>query len=270
MRVPRLNFPGRSVASAVASGSCGNAGRLSLALLLARLNFRRSGLGPLWGTVGVFFTVGAVGLLFGTILRRQLVSFDDYVNALASGLVMWSFLSAMACDSSIAFARWMPILRHSTISFSVISLSLLLRHLPVLALNTVLLFVLQLALVGLRPAPLPMAAAMVLLIINVSWMGVLTMVLGARFRDIGQMVANVMQIAFLLTPILWPPYFLGRFEYLLTFNPFYYQLSIFTSSAAGAVAPAFHWLAASTMAAGGSMLALVVYRSSRHRWPYWI
>lgn len=250
------------------------AARIPLALMLTRISlvraFRRSGLGPLWNTVGVLFTVGVIGLLFGTILRRQLTSFEDYVNALASGLVMWSFLSAVACDSSIAFARWMPILRHSTISFSVISMSVLLRHLPVLALNAMLLFALQFALLGLTPAPLHMLAALALLVVNVSWIGVLTMVLGARFRDIGQLVPNALQITFLLTPILWPPYFLGRFEYLLLFNPFYYQLSIFTSAAAGAEAPASHWLAATAMAAAGSVLALVVYRSSRHRWPYWI
>lgn len=248
--------------------------RLPLALMLTRISlvraFRRSGLGPLWNTVGVLFTVGAVGLLFGTILRRQLTSLEDYVNTLASGLVMWTFLSAVAGDSSIAFARWMPILRHSTISFSVIALSVLLRHLPVLALNVAVLFILQFALLGLKPAALPMLAALVLLIANVAWIGVLSMVLGARFRDIGQLVANAMQIAFLMTPILWPPYFLGRFEYLLLFNPFHYLLSIFTMSAAGAEAPTFHWLIATFMAVVGGALALMVYRSSRHRWPYWI
>lgn len=250
------------------------AARIPLALLLTRISlvnaFRRSGLGPLWSTVGVLFTVGSVGLLFGTILRRQLNGFEDYVMALASGLVMWTFLSAVASDSSIAFARWMPIIRHSTISFSVIALSVLLRHLPVLGLNSVVLFVLQFALLGRAPSLWSMLAALALLIVNVAWIGVLSLVLGARFRDVGQLVANVMQIAFLLTPILWPPYFLGHYEFLLLFNPFYYQLSVFTSAAAGTAAPAFHWAASIGLAVGGSVLAVGLYRWSRHRWPYWI
>lgn len=251
-----------------------SAARIPLALLLTRISlaraFRRSGLGPLWNTVGVLFTVCAVGMLFGIILRRQLTSFDDYVNALASGLVMWSFLSAVVCDSAIAFARWMPILRHSTISFSVISLSILLRHLCVLAVNVVILLVLQYALIGLAPASFAMLGAMVLLIANVAWIGVLSMVLGARFRDIGQLAANAVQIAFLLTPILWPPYFLGRFAYLLLFNPFYYLLSIFTAAVTGGEAPLLHWLVSAGLALGGGILTLVIYRSSRQRWPYWI
>lgn len=251
-----------------------SAARLPLAVLLTRMSltraFRRSGLGPLWSTVGVLVAVAAVGLLFGTILRRQLLNTEAYVASLASGLVMWTFLSAVANDSSIAFARWMPILRHSSISFSVIGLSTLLRHLPVLALNIVLLFSLQYALVGLVPQPLAMLGAIVLLVANVAWIGVVTMIMGARFRDIGQLVASAMQIAFLLTPILWPPYFLGRFEWLLLFNPFFYLLSVFSNAAGGTAAPAFHWAVATAMAAVGGGVALTVYRFSRRRWPYWV
>lgn len=218
----------------------------------------------------MLITVGSVGLLFGTILRRQLNGFEEYVNALASGLVMWTFLSAVASDSSIAFARWMPILRHSTISFSVIALSVLLRHLPVLALNIVVLFALQFVVLGLTPSPLGMLAALALLIVNVSWICVLSMVLGARFRDVGQLVTSAMQISFLLTPVLWPPYFLGRYEFLLLFNPFYYQLSVFNAAAAGVEVPVFHLVTTAGLAAGGSALAFVLYRWSRDRWPYWI
>lgn len=250
------------------------AARLPLALLLTRISmvraFRRSGLGPLWSTIGVLVTVAAVGLLFGTILRRQLDSFETYVAALASGLVMWTFLAAVANDSSIAFARWMPILRHSRVSFSVIALSILLRHLPVLALNMALLFGLQYLFAGHAPHPWAMPAATLLVIANTAWVGILSLIMGARFRDIGQLVASALQIAFLLTPILWPVYFLGRFEWLLLFNPFYYLLSVFSAAAAGEVAPALHWAVVAAMAAAGGALAFKVYRSSRRRWPYWV
>lgn len=247
---------------------------LPLALLLARISlvnaFRRSGLGPLWSSVGVVFTVGVIGLLFGTMLRSLLANFDDYISTLAAGLVMWTFLSAVANDGAIAFARWMPILRHSSISMQVIALSVLLRHLPVLGLNIALLIVLQYSVLGRMAEPLSMLGATLLLVANIFWIGALTLVLGARFRDIGQLVPATMQITFLLTPILWPPYFLGRFEYLLAFNPFYFQFSVFTATAAGVPAPALHWVMAAGMAVAGGILTLGLYRWSRPRWPYWI
>ncbi|WP_170958793.1 ABC transporter permease [Magnetospirillum sp. 15-1] len=247
---------------------------LALAFLLARISlvsaFRRSGLGPLWSSVGVLFTVSAVGLLFGTMLRSLLTNFDDYVCTLAAGLVMWTFLSAVANDGAIAFARWMPILRHSRISLPVIAMSILLRHLPVLGLNIVLLVAAQSVLLGRTAEALPMLGAALLLVANIFWIGALALVLGARFRDIGQLVPATMQIAFLLTPILWPPYFLGRFEYLLAFNPFYFQFSVFTAAIAGLQVPPHHWAMAAGMALAGGGLTLGVYRWSRPRWPYWI
>ncbi|KIL99587.1 O-antigen export system permease protein RfbD [Paramagnetospirillum magnetotacticum MS-1] len=247
---------------------------LPLALLLARISlvnaFRRSGLGPLWSSVGVLVAVGTVGLLFGTMLRSLLISFEDYISTLAAGLVMWTFLAAVANDSAIAFARWMPILRHSRISMPVIALSVLLRHLPVLGLNIALLIVLQHAVLGRAVEPLPMLGAVLLLVANVYWIGALAFVLGARFRDIGQLVPAVIQLAFLLTPILWPPYFLGRFEYLLSFNPFYFQFSILMAAAAGIQVPSYHWITAMGLAVAGGALTLGVYRWSKFRWPYWI
>ena len=231
---------------------------------------RRSGLGPLWNTVGVLMAVATVGMLFGTFLRRQLGNVEDYVNALAAALVMWSFLSAVTNDSAIAFARWMPVIRHSPLSFSVIALSVLLRHLPVLLINVALLVMVQAVLLGRWPAFPLLAAAMILLVANVGWMGICALVLGARFRDIGQLVANALQIAFLLTPILWPPYFLGRFEYLLLLNPFYSLLSVFSGAAMNLPIPADHWLAALVMTGLGGGAALTLYRWSRRRWRYWI
>lgn len=245
-----------------------------LALLLCRLGFarafRQSGLGPLWNTVGVGVAVLTVGTLFGTILRGQLVSFDSYVDRLAAGLISWTFLSAVVGETSISFSRWMPILRHSPVSLAVIALAAFLRHLPVLALNLALFLVLQFLFLGLTPSPLPLLGSVALLLANVAWLGIIAIVLGARFRDIGQLVPNLLQIVFLLTPILWPPYFLGRFEYLLQFNPFHHLLSIFAAAAEGRAAPAVNWWVSLSLAAAGSAAAAALYRWSRPRWPYWI
>jgi lipopolysaccharide transport system permease protein len=247
---------------------------LPLALLLARLAltraFRHSLLGPLWNSVGVALAIASIGLLFGTILRRQLDSFEAYVDHLAAGLVMWAFLSAVIGESSIAFARWMPILRHSAISLPTIAASIFLRHLPVFAVNLCLLLGLRFLLLDHPPAFPALAAAILLLLANVAWLGMAAMALAARFRDLGQLLPSLLQFAFLLTPILWPPYFLGRFEYLLLFNPFHHLLSIFADAMAGETAPAVNWMVGIGMALSGGAGAAVLLRWSRPRWPYWI
>jgi len=43
----------------------------------------------------------------------------------------------------------------------------------------------------------------VLLMINLSWMALLLGVLCTRYRDIPQIVSNLLQVCFYLTPIIW-------------------------------------------------------------------
>ncbi len=48
----------------------------------------------------------------------------------------------------------------------------------------------------------------------------------ARFRDIGPIVASIMQIAFFLTPVIWQPEQLGEHAVYLPLNPFFTLIEI--------------------------------------------
>lgn len=250
------------------------AAQFRLASLLARISlersFRRSIFGPFWNSVGVLIAVVAIGLLFGTVLRQQLRDFDSYVLELATGLVLWAFLSGVVNESCVAFARWMPVLRHAKVAPLAVGGSILLRHLPVLFVNLLMLIVLQFVLAGIAPAPLQMVLATSLLIFGAAALGSIVLVLGARFRDIGQLVPAAMQLSFLMTPILWPPYFLGRFEYLLLFNPFNHLLSVFRSASMGMEGRPLDWALAVAVTGCGAVLAAALYRYAGRQRAYWI
>lgn len=242
--------------------------------LLARQGLRgamsRTSLGPFWSSIGTIVVIAAVGLLFGTILKQQLVSFETYVSTLAAGLILWGFLAAVANENAVAFARWMTVIRYCPVPLPVICLSILSRHLLVFGINLVVLLLAQWLLLGTIPNALALCAATLLTVITVAWIGGVAIVLGARFRDVGQLLSKVLQLAFLLTPILWPPYFLGRYDYLLTFNPLYYPLSVFTSAITGGLTTPGQWIGSMAMALSGSLLAVGLLCWSRHRLYFWI
>jgi lipopolysaccharide transport system permease protein len=57
------------------------------------------------------------------------------------------------------------------------------------------------------------------------WMIVLMAILGARFKDFAQLMPIVLQLLFLVSPILYKREGLGRLQFLADFNPFYQALA---------------------------------------------
>jgi ABC-type polysaccharide/polyol phosphate export permease len=57
------------------------------------------------------------------------------------------------------------------------------------------------------------------LVINTYFISVVLGFACARFRDLQQIVATFLQLAFFLTPIIWVPDMLGQFEHWMYLNP---------------------------------------------------
>ena len=53
------------------------------------------------------------------------------------------------------------------------------------------------------------------------WFPLITCLLGAKFRDIYQLVPIMLQLIFLLSPILYMKENLGNLEWIINFNPIY-------------------------------------------------
>src|SRR3546814_8260696 len=66
--------------------------------------------------------------------------------------------------------------------------------------------------------------ALVLIYINSLWISALFAVIGARFPDLGQLMATVSIFTFILTPIIWYPEMMPEGSFrgtLMRFNPLY-------------------------------------------------
>jgi ABC-type polysaccharide/polyol phosphate export permease len=77
-------------------------------------------------------------------------------------------------------------------------------------------------------------------------------------------------MAFLLTPIVWTERFLGRFEFLVWFNPFRHLVEIIRGPAMGLAADPATWVAAVVVVAGTVMGATWLWRRYVPWVRYWI
>lgn len=191
-----------------------------------RQRYRRSALGPLWLTISMGVMIATIGVVFGTLFKSPLM---EFLPSLASGTILWGFISTVINEGCTSFIVSDAIIRQLPIPLFVHVLRMAWRNMIILGHNLLILPIVFVA-VGksIHPVILESVAGFALLLLNLLWMGLILAAACARFRDLAQIVASVLQVVFYLTPIMWLPSSLpaNASAYLLGFNPVYHLLEI--------------------------------------------
>ncbi len=111
-----------------------------------------------------------------------------------------------------------------------------------------------------------------LAVVNFTWIALILAVLCARYRDLPQIVASVLQVVFYVTPIMWMPSHLPHTAalYLLNLNPCYHLLQVVRQPILGEAPTELNWLVSVAMAVCGWLAALIVYGRYKRRIAYWL
>ncbi|AOB33103.1 ABC transporter permease [Bordetella sp. H567] len=235
-----------------------------------RQRYRRSALGPFWLTISMGVMIGTIGLVFGQIFNSPMHEFLPFV---AAGIILWSFVSSVVTEGCMGFITADGIIKQLPIPLFVHILRMIWRNIVILAHNVVILPLIFIVLakpvswVALLAIP-----GFVLACINGAWVALILAVLCARYRDLPQIVASVLQVVFYLTPIMWMPAHLPMRAtlYLLDFNPCYHLLQVVRAPILGEMPTAFNWIASVAMALCGWLVALFVYGRYKRRIAYWL
>jgi lipopolysaccharide transport system permease protein len=107
--------------------------------------------------------------------------------------------------------------------------------------------------------------------VNALFFGLLVSMIGARFRDVSQIMKSLIQILFFLTPIMWKPEVLPPAKaYLVQLNPFYAFTEMLRAPMMGQVPTAENlWVVAITTVIGIA-LCYKVFARYRARIVYWL
>jgi lipopolysaccharide transport system permease protein len=235
-----------------------------------RARYRRSALGPFWITLSMGVMIGTIGIVFGQIFNSPM---QEFLPFLTIGMVLWTFIAAVITEGSTGFIAAESIIKQLPIPLFVHILRMIWRNLLILMHNLVI-FPLVLLIVGkpLGWVALLSIPGLLLDILNLGWMVLLLATICARYRDLPQMVASVLQVVFYLTPVMWMPSLLpGRAgTYLLDFNPVYHLIEITRAPLLGQTPSATNWIVAAALAVIGWAVALLVFGRYRRRIAYWL
>jgi len=190
-----------------------------------RARFARTALGGFWLGLSNLLSIAALSLVYGTVFKVQ--DFSNYVVFLGTGLVIWNAVAAAIGSAPGLFEMNATHLKNSnlhpifyTLEEWAFQVQTFFQSL-VMVLLGLSFFKHDLILNFLAFSWLPL----VNLLLFLYWVPLAVCIMGARFRDFYQLVPIVLQLGFLLSPILYDKKNLGQFAWTANFNPIYRILS---------------------------------------------
>lgn len=239
-----------------------------LGWLEIRQRYARSRVGPFWLTISMGVIIASIGAVYGTLFGQTL---RDYLPFLAVSLVMWNAFAQMVQEGSVAYINSGTYIRQASTPKLIFVLQVIWRNLVVLAHNF-LIVILLLVIFGVRDwiALSFFIPGLIIYILNAFWIAMIAGLLSARFRDLPQIVAALIQIAFYVTPIIYRPNALTRFAFIVHWNPLAYLIDVVRAPLTGQIPGLHTWLVTIGMLIVGWPLALKLTGRYLKRIPYWV
>lgn len=182
----------------------------ALSMRELRARYRASVLGFLWTFLNPTLSMAVYGLVFGVLMENPPPRYPFY---LFCGLLPWIFFSSSILGGTTSVSDRKDLLTKVRFPAQVLPAYVVLTNLINFVLSLPLLFVLGLA---FQDVPswhlvfvLPLLVLQTLFTLAITY---LLSALNVAFRDLQHIMANVMQLAFFLTPVLWEVRTLKSFE----------------------------------------------------------
>jgi homopolymeric O-antigen transport system permease protein len=233
-----------------------------------RQRYRRSRIGPFWLTISMGVMVGMLGTLYAGLFKIQVA---DYLPFITLGFIIWGLISGLIVDGCSAFIQAETIIKQVDLPLSVHVYRLVWRNI-IMFFHNIVIFVIVAIVFALWPGWVGLLAlpGFVLLCLNGIWVGLLLGLISARFRDVPQIMASVVQVAFFVTPIIWKPELLHNRTWVLSLNPFFHFMELTRTPLLGHAPALISWLVVLGTTLVGWFVTLEAYRRYRWRIAYWI
>lgn len=232
--------------------------------------YRRSVIGPFWLTISMALMIGMMGIIFGMLFKANL---REYLPFLAAGIIIWGFISSVLNDACGAFIAAEHIIKQLPIPLFVHIFRVVWRSFIIFAHN-IIIFPIVLLCVGHAFSWLMLLSiiGIVLLIINIAWVAFMLAVFCTRYRDFQQIISNLLQIIYFVTPIMWMPQLLeNSFGInLVNYNPVYHLLEIVRAPLLGQLPSITNWMVSIGLCIVGWLITLVFFNKYKNRIAYWL
>ena len=234
--------------------------------------YRRTVFGPFWSSFSLAVFVCTMGLVFATLWK---IDPKEYLPYLASGMMTWVLLTSFLTEGCTVFIAAEGLIKQQRINHTMLLCAMVWRNLITFAHNLAVYIPIYIY------GGLPLTANVLLVVpgifflcLNGLWIALVLGMLCARYRDIQQVVATLIQISMFVTPIFWSPAQLAehsRVQFLFVdYNMLYHYVEIVRSPLLGQLPSANSWLMVVLATILGWALAIFLFSRFRRRIAYWL
>jgi ABC-2 type transport system permease protein/lipopolysaccharide transport system permease protein len=230
--------------------------------------YRRSVLGPFWVTASTAVMVIALGVLYAELFNQPI---DDFIPFFCAGLVVWNFMASYLIEGGTLFTGSESYIKQIRLPYSMYVYRASWAKLIIFAHNFII-YIGALIYFQIWPGfnSLLAVPGLMLVVLNGTIVSFTIGIVSARFRDIPQLIASVVQILFFLTPVFWKPESLKGHAYIVDFNPFFHLLEIVRAPLLGNLPSINSYLAVVLLTIINFAIASAIFSRFRARIAYWI
>jgi lipopolysaccharide transport system permease protein len=231
------------------------------------MRYRRSIIGPFWISITIGVMALAMSWLYANIFN---IPFMEHLPHFALGIIVWNLWSSFINEGCGVVMEHEGIVRNVPMSIPVMAAKMVERNLIIFAHNVVaiggllLLFKYQFTLVALMAIPGVIALSVFGMLI-----GGLLGPICTRYRDVSLIVANIVQVMFFVTPILWTANSLKSNMFIVNSNPVYHMIEIVRGPLMGTMPTMTNWLVSLAVIAVvgiASLFSLGLMRQKIYLW----
>jgi lipopolysaccharide transport system permease protein len=236
-----------------------------------KLRYRRSMLGPFWITLSMAITVYSMGYLYGHLFHTNL---ETYFPFLVGGMLSWALVSICITELSEGFSVSEAMIKQIKLPFSVYVHRIICRNIIIFFHNLVV--IIPILAIYHNAAKvnwytLLLIPNLLIFYVNAFTYGLVLSLIGARYRDISQIIKSLIQVAFFVTPVMWNPSLLPQKDHILVvLNPFYAFVELLRAPMIGAVPQWSVYLMAMVVTIAGVVLSTKMFSKYRARIVYWL
>jgi ABC-type polysaccharide/polyol phosphate export permease len=186
----------------------------------------------------------------------------------------WSFISTTLVDLVDTFTQSNELIKQIKLPYTLYLHKITTRNL-IIFFHNLLVFIPILVIfhssVPINASLLLLIPGLMLLYFNAICYGIILSMIGARYRDISQMIKSFIQVIFFLTPVMWTPDVLPLSKrYLALLNPFYSLIEMIRAPLIGKLPTLTNFVIVLGISCIGLIGCHFLFTSRRARIVYWI
>lgn len=234
-----------------------------------RMRYRRSTIGPFWMTLSMAIQMITMGTLVSILFNHSFGKFLPYV---CINFIIWGLLTGVIMESAQTFITNQGYIQQIKRPYFFYLFQTIYRNILNFLHNIVVYIVIAFLFVVLPTAQIILLPfALILLLLNAGWMGMLCALACTRFRDVPMILQALFGVLFWLTPIIYYPSQLSGDKFLLVlFNPFFHILDIVRQPILGDPTYWKSWAAVTLLAIVGWGVTYLIFARVRARVVYWL